>query len=600
MGTKQSLSEKNFPIGIDNFEKIISNGMVYIDKTEYLEELLKSGMEISLLLRPRRFGKTLTMSMLSCFLEMNYQNPCDRSRPDQLFKNLAIYKNKEFCDKYMGRYPVISISFKDVDGKNYQEAVNRIIAVFAKLAEKFDFLTRRDELDVLFLKQIRDLNAGKTPVFRSDGNFDGINIKLILDFLANLAQCLKKTFDKPAVVIIDEYDVPLHKAQVNGYYDDLLRVIREILGVALKDNSENIFKGFITGCLGISHQGIFTGFNNYMTFGIQDCFLSGFIGFTREETENLLKQSGMENRIHDVLEWYDGYNFAGNDMLCPWSVLNFMVYALRSRDPATFQPQNYWANSSGNDIIELCMKNPGRKGTECIQSLLDGNNEQITLREFTSYPSISSHTDFNNFATLMLHTGYLTVAKDSNPSETKRVSVRIPNREVLECFSDKAEIIFSGSNPQWLEKAVILRDALLNGDSEQAQIIMNNMLRKFISVRDTGHEYYYHMFLSGVLSITSDDDLDVKSQIEQGDGYPDIIIDNLMRREAVILELKKADGREISKLKSAAGTALEQIRNKNYDREFKEREYRRIIQFGVSFYGKECLVLKMPDASISG
>lgn len=308
----------------------------------------------------------------------------------------------------------------------------------------------------------------------------------------------------------------------------------------------------------------------------------------------------MENRIHDVLEWYDGYNFAGNDMLCPWSVLNFMVYALRSRDPTTFQPQNYWANSSGNDIIELCMKNPGRKETECIQSLLDGKNEQITLREFTSYPSISSHTDFNNFATLMLHTGYLTVAKDSNPSETKRVSVRIPNREILECFSDKAEIIFSGSNPQWLEKAVILRDALLNGDCEQAQNIMNNMLRKFISVRDPGHEYYYHMFLSGVLSITSDDDLDVKSQIEQGDGYPDIIIDNLMRREAVILELKKADGREISKLKSAAGTALEQIRNKNYDREFKEREYRRIIRFGVSFYGKECLVLKMPDASISG
>ncbi|MBQ8977550.1 MAG: AAA family ATPase [Succinivibrionaceae bacterium] len=500
----------------------------------------------------------------------------------------------------MGRYPVISISFKDVDGKNYQDAVNRIIAVFAKLAEKFDFLTRRDELDTLFLKQIRDLNAGKIPVFRSDGNFDGTNINLILDFLSNLALCLKKTFDKPAVVIIDEYDVPLHKAQVNGYYDDLLRVIREILGVALKDNSENIFKGFITGCLGISHQGIFTGFNNYMTFGIQDRFLSGFIGFTREETENLLKQSGMENRIHDVLEWYDGYNFAGNDMLCPWSVLNFMVYALSSRDPATFQPQNYWANSSGNDIIELCMKNPGRKETECIQSLLDGKNEQITLREFTSYPSISSHTDFNNFATLMLHTGYLTVAKDSNPSETKRVSVRIPNREILECFSDKAEIIFSGSNPQWLEKAVILRDALLNGDCEQAQNIMNNMLRKFISVRDPGHEYYYHMFLSGVLSITSDDDLDVKSQIEQGDGYPDIIIDNLMRREAVILELKKADGREISKLKSAAGTALEQIRNKNYDREFKEREYRRIIRFGVSFYGKECLVLKMPDASISG
>jgi hypothetical protein len=243
------------------------------------------------------------------------------------------------------------------------------------------------------------------------------------------------------------------------------------------------------------------------------------------------------------------------------------------------------------------MRHPRAKDIQRFQNLLEGKTEEIVLREFTTYPAITSNTDFDTFATLMLHTGYLTVAKDAVPSARNRAVVRIPNNEVLECFSEKADTIFSESNPEWLEKAMTLRDALLSGDTDQAQDIMNAMLRRFISVRDTSHEYYYHMFLSGVISMTAEENIDVISQIEKGDGYPDIVIDNKRNREAVILELKKSDGQKFSQLKKWAEDALDQIRTNAYDGDFKDRKYLKICNFGISFFGKECLALKMPDDS---
>ncbi len=387
----------------------------------------------------------------------------------------------------------------------------------------------------------------------------------------------------------------MQKAQAAGYYDRMLRIIRGILSSALKTNS-SISKAFVTGCLCIAHQSIFTGVNNFDEYGVNDKIYSGFIGLTKDETVSILKTHGMENRLPDVIEWYDGYNFGGTGMLCPWSVLKFMSRALRpENDPAVFQPENYWANSSGNDIIDICMKHPGGKDLDRLQNLMEGKTEEIALREFTSYPDITSNTDFDTFATLMLHTGYLTVAEDAVPSARNRAVVKIPNKEVLECFAEKAETIFSKSNPEWLEKAMTLRDALLSGDADQAQDIMNAMLRRFISVRDTSHEYYYHMFLSGALSMTSEEDIDVISQIEKGDGCPDIVIDNERNREAVILELKKSDRRKYAQPERLANDALDQIRTNAYDRDFKDRKYRKITCFGISFFGKECLALKMPD-----
>ena len=535
------------------------------------------------------------MSMLSCFLEMNYENPEDRSRPERLFRDLAIYKNRAFCDEYMGRYPVISISFKDVEGDTFEDAAEMIVAIFAELASRFAFLTKKTALDTLFLQRIKDCNNGITPVFNSDGTFARGVAALINLFLKNLTNCLRQTFGKDPVIIIDEYDVPLQKAAARGYYGKMLDVIRLILSTTLKDNDKNIFKGFVTGCLRIAHQSIFTGINNFKANGIQDEFLSGFIGLTKDETVKLLRQHNLENRLPDVIKWYDGYNFGGTDMLCPWSVLNFTGDALKSRNPAAFRPQNYWANSSGNDIIGLSMKHPRAQDLERIQHLLEGKSAEIALREFTSYPAITAHTDFDTFATMMLHTGYLTVVRDTEPAAKNRAVVRIPNNEVRECFSEKAELLFSAGNPEWLEKAVTLRDALLGGDTDLAQDIMNAMLRRFISVRDTSYEYYYHMFLSGALSLTADESVDVISQTEMGDGYPDIIIDNTRNREEVLLELKKAAGNKFSQLEKRAEAALEQIRSHDYGRDFRERKYRRIFSFGVSFFGKECLVLRLPD-----
>ncbi|MEE3423303.1 MAG: AAA family ATPase [Succinimonas sp.] len=595
------LTYRNFKVGVEDFEKLITQKLVYVDKTSYLEDLVQRS-QVTLLLRPRRFGKTLSMSMLSCFLEMNYQTPEDRSRPERLFKDLAIYKNKAFCDKYMGRFPVISISLKSMQGLNFAGAMKSVLGLLGPLFKKYAFLAASENQDPAVAAALREkINICYSNSFdlTVPGNMiTAVGIaKTSLQFLSDM---LRTEYDKKAVIIVDEYDVPLQKAKVNGYYTEMLDVIKEMLGNALKTNDSNMEMGFVTGCLRIAHQSIFTDINNFVCLGVNDRQFARFVGLTRDETAGLLSQCGIEKRLSDVLEWYDGYSFAGNAMLCPWSVLNFLYDALiPGNDPASCQPQNYWANSSGNDIIGLCMKHPRARDLERIQHLLEGKSEEIVLREFTTYPAITSNTDFDTFATLMLHTGYLTAVRDAVPSARNRAVVRIPNNEVLECFSEKTETIFSESNPEWLEKAMTLRDALLSGDTEQAQDIMNAMLRRFISVRDTSHEYYYHMFLSGVLSMTSDEDIDVISQIEKGDGYPDIVIDNERNREAVILELKKSDGRKYSQLEKWAEDALDQIRTHNYDRDFRDRKYRKICSFGISFFGKECLALKMPDDTAS-
>ena len=345
--------------------------------------------------------------MLSCFLEMNYQHPEDRSRPERLFKDLAIYKNKEFCDKYMGRYPVISITLKSIEGSDFAEAMKEMLSLLLELLNKYSFLqksSKQEEGNKLSLRSMIRICSKRD--FRL-GNKDNMNaaIDIAKNAMKLLSDMLYAEYEKEAVIIIDEYDVPLQKAKVNGYYDKMLKVIKGMLGKALKSNN-SLAKGFVTGCLRIAHQSIFTDINNFDEFGINDASYSRFIGLTKDEAIKLLSQCGLENRLPDVLEWYDGYNFAGHSMLCPWSVLKFLSRALDTEhDPAVFQPQNYWANSSGNDIIEICMRRPGARDTERIQNLLNMGTEYIEPCEFTSYPEITSATDFDTFATLMLHTG---------------------------------------------------------------------------------------------------------------------------------------------------------------------------------------------------
>ena len=270
----ESLTARNFVAGIEDFEELISEKVIYIDKTSYLEDLIKRS-HVALILRPRRFGKTLTMSMLSCFLEMNYQNPEDRSRPESLFKDLDVYKNKAFCNEYMGRYPVISISFKEAEGSTLEDAVRGIITVFAELSDKFAFLSGREKLNTRFLERMSDWDESEKSLIMRDGNIRPSVKNLVVFFIKKLSALLKKAFNKKAVILIDEYDVPLQKARKRGYYDKMLEIIRGIMSSALKTNS-NMELGFVTGCLRIAHQSIFTGVNNFDEYGVNDKIYSGF------------------------------------------------------------------------------------------------------------------------------------------------------------------------------------------------------------------------------------------------------------------------------------------------------------------------------------
>ena len=374
----------------------------------------------------------------------------------------------------------------------------------------------------------------------------------------------------------------------------MLEIIRGIMSSALKTNS-NMELGFVTGCLRIAHQSIFTGVNNFDEYGVNDKIYSGFIGLTKDETVSILKTHGMENRFPDVIEWYDGYNFGGTGMLCPWSVLKFMSRALRpENDPAVFQPENYWANSSGNDIIDLCMRHPGGQDLDRLQNLLEGKTEEIALREFTSYPDITSNTDFDTFATLMLHTGYLTVVKDAVPSEKNRAVVRIPNKEILECFSEKVKTLFSESNPEWRGMSQELRDSLFDGNAAKVSEIINKMLQAFISVRDFGSEGFYHGFITGVLGITAGSSKELKSNRESGNGYFDLAIMDERISAAVIMEFKISENSKASVRKKECAEALDQIERNNYDQEFQDG-YDTIRKFGIVFCHGCCFIRIKPE-----
>ena len=580
-----------FPEGCNDFEELIITGRVYVDKTSYLEDLLNSGTEVAQIQRPRRFGKTLTMSMLSCFLEMNYQHPGDRSRPERLFKDLAISKNKAFCAKHMGRYPVISLSFKNADGETFHDAVKAIIRGFAGLSDKFAFLARRDDLDTVFLQRIRDLNTGKARVFRNDGNFESSIWCLLLSFLGDLAKCLHQAFNKPPVIIIDDWDHPLQKATARGYYTDMIDIIQGILSAALKDSSD-IFKGFITGVHHISYQSIYSGFNNYVESNITNESHAELMGFTKDETATLLKTLGMESRLPDVIDWYGGYIIAGNDMVCPRSVMEYLSRALNAEhDPAAFPPENIRTNSSSDDIIELSMKNRRWRSLERLQHLLEGKTEEIALRTFTSYPVITADTDFDTIATLMLHTGYLTVAGDAVPSARNRAVVRIPNKEVLERFSEKAKTLFSERNPEWLDKALKITAAFFAGEADKASDIIEDMLVSFISIRNTGYEYFYHGFMLGILSMTITNRMSMESNGESGNGFSDIVIKNSKTGKAVILEFRKCERDTPLETEKICREALKQIEINHYDQVLK-KEYPEVFKYGIAFVKKGCRVIK--------
>ena len=432
-----------------------------------------------------------------------------------------------------------------MDGGTFSTALGMLLSKIANLYSYFEFLLDSDALNE---REKNNFNSVLNFAYSDDvdlrdpGNEDRAT-RIITNSLERLTSLLQKVYKRKSIILIDEYDVPLQKAQVRGYYDEMLTVIRGLFENTLKTNI-NLEKSFVTGCLRITHESIFTGVNNFVTRSVIDAPLSDFIGFTGEEVHKLLQQCNLGSYEDEVVRWYDGYKFSDSKLFCPWSILNFCsdgIYNLENNKDVILK--NYWANSSSNDVIEMCIRSISADDSQRLQNLLDGKAEVIESSEFTTYPDIKGCNDIEIVLNLMLHTGYLTV--DHIP-ERGKLAVKIPNQEILECFKDKVENIFSKKNSEWLNKAVQLREAFFARKPEVAQTIMIDMLRNFISIRNIAQESYYHAFLSGVLAIASGSGYNLLSDMESGDGYADLRIENYTLETVVIIECKKTPDGELS------------------------------------------------------
>ena len=561
-----------FLTGIEDFSTVIEKNAYYVDKTSYLKELLMSDSEVmnAIFIRPRRFGKTLNLDMIRQFCRLNYQNPGDKSYQQKLFvdngRNLAVAGDdyKEFRGKIMGEFPVISISFKTVEGTCFQQAVSQLILYFC--------INKKDEL-------YEPQNLTKA-------------ISILGTAIPQIASMLYKEYGRKVIVIIDEYDVPLQKAVIakEPYYDDMLSIIRTLSGnIFKKDNEPWLYKGIVSGCLRVAHQSVFTDANNFTTFGMNDEPYTGFFGFTEEETEKLLSDCGLSDKESEVKEWYDGYRFGNKHIFCPWSLISY-CYAATQKD--IYAPQPFWVNTSGNDLITMFTDNSmeahNAENIDKLQKLLDGETIDISL--FTTYPDLRNRVSFDVFMTMMLHTGYVTFAEGSDI--IGKVTVRIPNQEVLACFNEKREYLYGEDNPYWYNQALKLVDLLMVNNTDDAQMLISTMLKEFLSIRNTGNELYYHGFMTGILGLASaTKNFRYLEEIESGTGFSDIIIDSFDNKTACILELKKTENLE--DCYDAAQAATKQIIQKNYAAKFISRRYKKVYGIGIGFAQKSCEIVSL-------
>ncbi len=587
--------------GVENFSLLRDTGCVYVDKTLFLKELFDGPAmsQVSFFLRPRRFGKTLTLSMIQNFLQINYRDPEDLARHHQMFKDLAVAEDRDFCEAFMGRYPVLSFSLKCADAPNFEFAVRSIFNDLLLLWSEFSFLAEKNGVssaDLAFMESMRRFR--NDLIIRSDLRAED-RVAAIAVIPKILCKMLRDAYGKPAVVLIDEYDVPLQSAKTRGFYPEMHSFIGQLLGEILKTNPY-LFNGIVTGCLPFTGQSIFTGFNNFAVFGADSPRFAPFIGFTADEVRRLLDVAGLADHYSQVTEWYDGYQISGCRLMCPWSILSYCCEAMNN--PGR-RPSSYWGNTSGNDILALLMQQASDANfLNKIQELADGRSVRVHLREYDSYPDLRRDAGFDDFATLMYHTGYLTeeasaegtdgspIRGDNDPGKLNpgEKLLRIPNVDVRECFRLKAEQFYSAGNPEWKAQARRLYDALFAGDPAAAQGIIRKMLLTFVSFRDTASEGFYHGFMLGVLSLIS---YQIQSNPESGDGFADLIIADPLNGSGVIIEFKKTDSSSKEAQEQICRKALAQIRERNYVQLLAQQDCDDLRRYGIAFRGKNCLVM---------
>ena len=561
--------KKRLPVGIENFEEFSAENFYYVDKTMFIAELLQNWGKVNLFTRPRRFGKSLNMSMLKCFFEIG-GDPA-------LFSGLKITKEKELCEEYMGQFPVISISLKSVDGLNFESASAALRTVIGDEAGRFRFLRESGSLDD------EDKNAYSRLInveVKSDASY-AMSDSTLIDSLKTLSRLLAKHYNRKVILLIDEYDVPLDKAFQSGYYDEMVILIRSLFGNALKTN-ENLYFAVLTGCLRISKESIFTGLNNLNVMTVSDPYFCDSFGFTEDEVLEFLRYYGLEEFHDTVKEWYDGYQFGNTSVYCPWDVIKYVQILWKDRDA---EPGNYWANTSGNDIIRRLLKKADQTTRDEIEQLVNGGAIVKGIRQELTYRDIEDSVD--NIWSVLYSAGYLT---QHGRLPGKRIRLALPNREVKELFVDLVK--------DWFQEITFADSARINrfcaafpaGDASTIQNMLHDYLWDSISVRDTAvrmsmKENFYHGMVLGLLR--SQGNWLIQSNAETGEGYSDISICT-PERTGIVIELKYAVN---GNLETACAEALKQIEDKKYAEGLKRRGMKKMIKYGIAFCEKECMVM---------
>lgn len=557
---------KKLPIGIDGFEKIRTNNFYYVDKTMFIAELLQNWGEVNLFTRPRRFGKTLNLSMLKCFFEIGGRK--------ELFDRLKISQEKELIEEYMGQFPVISVSLKSVDGLSFEAASAALRNIVGKEASRFQYLRESVRLS-------ENERERYEALIRVDQGVFAMNDELLVDSLLTLSQLLSKHYDRKIILLIDEYDVPLDKAFQAGYYDRMVSLIRNMLGNVLKTN-DALFFAVLTGCLRISKESIFTGLNNLKVHTVSDSRYDEYFGFTDADVSDLLDFYDLSSYKDIMKDWYDGYLFGKINVYCPWDVINYCDTLLSDEDA---EPENYWANTSGNDIVRRLLKKADQTTKNEVEQLLNNKYIVKSVRQELTYRDIDSSVD--NIWSVLYSTGYLT---QCGRLPGKQLKLIIPNREVHELFTDLVK--------EWFQEKTLSDSAKIHrfcrafpaGEVDMIQNMLHDYLWDSISIRDTAvrmdrKENFYHGMILGLLR--SQENWLIKSNAETGEGYSDISI-YTPEHIGIVIELKYAhDGN----LEKACAKALQQIREKKYAVGLRRKGMERIITYGIAFYEKECMVV---------
>ncbi len=609
MSNKQFLA---LPVTGDTFAEVREKNRYYVDKTPYLktvfsedeavdENSLINGTTVLLLTRPRRFGKTMLMNMFESFLKISAKEPGNITKHLNYFKDTKILEDKKFCKKYMGQFPVISITLKDVLGDDFESAYLKLAEVVSAKANEFSFLKESPYLNEMEKAKF-NLLCDEIYLKKADKQA----ISYVTSAIKSLSLMLYKHFNKQVYILIDEYDVPLAKAHAKGFHEKMVNLMSSFLGF-LKDPQKDplkktsiISKVVLTGCLKVAKNSIFTGVNNLYvnTVADQETEYTGIIGFTKDETQKILKDYELDDFSQAVKNYYDGYKFYDKEMFCPWDVISFIRKNFNFKQTGNtddIKPGNYWDKSSSDSALGEYLGYLTDNDNQKMQNLVNGKSISFQLNDSMNYDTLSEHKS-DDFWSLLLHTGYLTVdwvqtqkeelAKENN----KDIFVRIPNLEILECFEnnilDRFGKILSKDN-----LALNIANALLEGKVDYVQDKLGPLLRSFVSVRDTAtkapHENYYHGFLNGIFTNCKDNLGEYHSNYESGDGYPDILFKDIDCRKVAIIEIKSASVG--SDLVTLSETALSQIEEKNYSEPFmSNRMIQSIYAYGIAFAGKNC------------